>query len=328
MSNNSVSPEDKNEHINTGVHVIGLCIMVALLAILIIAGNLLVIIAVALNRRLQNVTSAFITSLAFGDLLIGILVLPLIVISNILGPRKRDGLQYCHVTVSFAVMLMFNSVANLGAVSLDRYLAIVVPLRYKAIMTRRLVTAIIASLWVFSTIFGFVPFMGWREVTTPKKKGLYCQVPFNLDRDYIITTCVVALCPTFFMLTAYYRIFKTAHDHSTRIACAISRVIRQQAPSKFCLLKETKAAKMVAIVLGSFLFCWCPLFVIMIVDVATDNSVDSYIYAGGVIFATINSALNPVIYAAMNKEFRSTFKRLLQCKTPSHGAAPDQPARS
>lgn len=83
------------------------------------------------------------------------------------------------------------------------------------------------------------------------------------------------------------------------------------------MIKETKAAKMVALVLGTFIFTWAPLFVIMIVDIAMKQSVNSYIYAGGVIFATLNSALNPIIYACMNSEFRDTFKAFLTCH--SHG---------
>ena len=301
------------------LHMILLCSVVLVIAAIIVAGNSLVVLSVVCNRRLQTKTSAFITSLAVGDLMIGLVLMPLIVVSNTVGPSVENGLKYCHVTISIAVMLMFNSVANLGAVTFDRFLAVVVPLRYKSIMTKRLIVPIIAFVWVFSTIFGFIPFMGWRTVIEPKRSsGLFCQVPLNLAQGYIITVCVVGLLPSIFVLAAYLKIFQTAYHHELRIAAAINSVLRtNQNDLKLNMIKEMKAAKMVALVLGAFIFSWCPLFVIMIVDIAMKHSVNSYIYAGGVIFATLNSALNPVIYASMNSEFRDTFKALLQCQSIS-----------
>jgi len=300
------------------LHVILLCTVVLLIAAVIVAGNSLVIASVVSNRRLQTKTSAFITSLAVGDLMIGLVVMPLIVVSNTVGPSVENGLKYCHVTISVAVMLMFNSVASLGAVTFDRFLAVVVPLRYKSIMTKRVIVPIIAFVWVFSTIFGFIPFMGWRTVIEPKgSSGLFCQVPLNLARGYIITVCVLGLLPSIFVLAAYIKIFQTAYQHELRIAAAINSVLRNQNDLKLNMIKEMKAAKMVALVLSAFIFSWAPLFVIMIVDIAMKNEVNSYIYAGAVIFAALHSALNPVIYASMNSEFRDTFKALLQCRSVS-----------
>jgi len=126
------------------------------------------------------------------------------------------------------------------------------------------------------------------------------------------------------MLTAYYRIFKTARMHANRITAAMNSIMvnysTNTVPSTAILLRETKATKMVALVLGSFILFWTPLFVIMIVDIVKEKYVNSYIYAGAVMFATVNSALNPGIYAAMNREFRSTFACLLRCKRPARVA--------
>ena len=318
MANGTTNNEKNWTERKAELHVILLCSVVLVLAILIVAGNSLVIASVITNRRLQTKTSAFITSLAVGDLMIGLVVIPLIVVSNTVGPTAQNGLTYCHVTISVTITLMFNSVANLGAVTLDRFLAVVNPLRYKSIMTKRVIVPIIGSVWVFSTIFGFIPFMGWRTVILPKHaSGLFCQVPLNLAQGYIITVCVVALFPSIFVLAAYIKIFQTACYHELRIAAAVNSVLRNQNDLKLNMIKETKAAKMVALVLGTFIFTWVPLFVIMIVDTALNNTVNSYIYAGGVIFATLNSAFNPVIYASMNAEFRDTFKTLLTCRAGS-----------
>lgn len=315
-TNTTTSSDSKNT-----LAIVTMSFVVVTVAMVIFTGNVLVITSVSLNRRLQTRTSAFITSLAMSDLLIAVVVVPLIIISNVVGPRMSNGhgMEYCHATISVAVSLMFNAVANLGAVSLDRYLAIMRPLRYKAIMRKRVMAAIITSIWIFSTFFGFVPYMGWREVV-PRTQGIYCQVSLNLKREYIITICILATIPSIFMLIAYFNIFRTARMHANRITAAMNSIMvnySRNSVSISSLIKETKAAKMVALVLGSFIIFWSPLFVIMIIDIIKENYVNSYIYAGAVMLATFNSALNPGIYAAMNKEFRSTFACLLRCQRPA-----------
>lgn len=305
---------------NQQIHVVLLSLGITILAVIIFMGNLLVILSIAINRRLQTITGSFIASLATGDLMIALLVVPMIIVSNIQGPAmsKDGGLQACHFTISLAISLLFNSVANLGAISLDRYIAVMVPLRYKTLMTKRKTATIIAFVWIFSTFFGFVPYTGWRTIY-PRESGhgLFCQVPLNLDSKYILTVCIIALIPSVFMVVAYYKIFQTARYHTSKIADVVNSVLQNHRNSRSIdLLKETKAAKMVSIVLGTFLICWLPLFVIMIVEVAHKYVVNSYVYAGAVMFATFNSAFNPGIYAANNGEFRLTFKSLMKCKKP------------
>ena len=79
-------------------------------------------------------------------------------------------------------------------------------------------------------------------------------------------------------------------------------------------IKETRAAKLVAAILGAFLFCYLPLFVAILVDLALADGISSYVYVAAVLLGTVNSAVNPFIVAAMNREYRQTYKRILHCK--------------
>lgn len=319
VNGNHTQGNNETSKTNLQLHVALLSLSILALAFVTFIGNLLVILSVALNRRLQTVTGAFITSLATGDLMIALLVVPMIIVSNTKGPEMSEdgGIKACHFTISLAISLLFNSIANLGAISLDRYIAVMVPLRYKALLTKRRTATIIGFVWLFSTFFGFLPYTGWRTVYPRSKgaKGLYCQVPLNLDSTYILTVCLIALIPTVFMIVAYFRIFQTARYHTSMIANAFNSVLKNHGNlTSIDLIKETKAAKMVSIVMGTFLICWLPLFVIMLLEVSRKYFVNSYVYAGAVMFATFNSAFNPFIYAANNREYRYTFKALLKCK--------------
>lgn len=61
----------------------------ALLILVIIAltvgGNILVILAVSLEKKLQNATNFFLRSLAVADMLVGILVMPISLINILYG---------------------------------------------------------------------------------------------------------------------------------------------------------------------------------------------------------------------------------------------------
>lgn len=56
-------------------------LLILLVIIPTIGGNILVIMAVSLERKLQNATNYFLMSLAVADLLVGLLVMPLALLS-------------------------------------------------------------------------------------------------------------------------------------------------------------------------------------------------------------------------------------------------------
>ena len=72
--------------------VLGLSVLIAATAV----GNLLVCLAVAWERRLQNMTNYFLTSLAIADLLVALLVMPLGMVVELYGKSAYNIVPKCN----------------------------------------------------------------------------------------------------------------------------------------------------------------------------------------------------------------------------------------
>ncbi|NXK95686.1 DRD3 protein, partial [Formicarius rufipectus] len=92
---------------------------------------------------------------------------------------------------------------------------------------------------------------------------------------------------------------------SLKLAPQQSRVIQ---------LRERKATQMLAIVLGTFIVCWLPFFLIHILNAHCPSChVSPGLYSASTWLGYVNSALNPIIYTTFNTDFRRAFLKILCC---------------
>ncbi|XP_044513658.1 5-hydroxytryptamine receptor 1A [Gracilinanus agilis] len=89
-----------------------------------------------------------------------------------------------------------------------------------------------------------------------------------------------------------------------------------EAKRKMALARERKTVKTLGIIMGTFILCWLPFFIVALVLPFCESSCHMPDSLGAIInwLGYSNSLLNPVIYAYFNKDFQSAFKKIVRCK--------------
>ncbi|XP_030576091.1 dopamine receptor D4 related sequence [Archocentrus centrarchus] len=182
------------------------------LILIIILGNVLVCLSVLTERSLKTATNYFIISLAVADLLLAVLVLPLYVYSEFLGGIWTLSTYICDALMTMDVMLCTASILNLCAISVDRYIAVVVPLKYNRNQFSVRQLALITATWVLSLGVASPVIFGLNQV--PDRDPSVCKLE---DDRFVVYSSVCSFfvpCPV--MLFLYYWMFRGLRRWSGR----------------------------------------------------------------------------------------------------------------
>uniref|UniRef100_A0A673MZ21 5-hydroxytryptamine receptor 4 n=1 Tax=Sinocyclocheilus rhinocerous TaxID=307959 RepID=A0A673MZ21_9TELE len=286
------------------VYRIALISFLSLVMLMSVLGNLLVMVAVCKDRQLRSETARLRSA-------------RLLISSN----------TFCLVRTSLDVLLTTASILHLCCISLDRYYAICCqPLVYRNKMTPLRVALMIGGCWIIPTVISFLPIMqGWNSIgindLIEKRKfsGNSTVCVFMVNKPYALTCSVVAFyVPLILMVLAYQRIYVTARAHARQISMLQRAGGAGNADSadhqrNHRMRTETKAAKTLCIIMGCFCLCWAPFFITNVVDPFIDYSVPEQLWAACLWLGYINSMLNPILYAFLNKSFRRAFLIILCC---------------
>ena len=313
-------------HVSSGYILIGTFLF--LIVLLTIVGNVLVVVAVIMNKKLRSVSNLFIVSLSLADLLVGTIVMIPAALVEIFQEWILAE-TFCSIWAGFDVMLSSASILNVCLISLDRYIAIMSPLRYRVLVTYKRALGMLAVAWGISVLASFIPLQtGLHNPELPSLTNLtlLTDVPMCLfipSLIYVlIASTVTILLPITIALVLYYRVSQEAK----RQACFVGLLI---APSNMLLgtkiankhIREPftrKATVTLGIIVGAYVVTWTPFLVTNIID-AICRCVPPKLFGGFVWLGWCNSLINPIIYPLFMRDFRkvyiSTFFKFCPCKT-------------
>ncbi|KAK3549790.1 hypothetical protein QTP86_008063 [Hemibagrus guttatus] len=307
-----------------------------------VMGNMLVIVSVACHRQLRSVTHCFIANLAVSDLLLSSVVVPLSALYEVLG-RWVLGRALCGVWASFDVLCCTASIFNLCVISVDRCLAVSYPLRYLCLATSRRAVGAMVAVWVASAGISVGPLFGWRE-PMPDDESV-CNV--NEDPGYAIFSASCSFyVPLTVILVMYCKVYVVAHrkarsltdgqwhsDIKGGVAFRIHRGNAQRCHAEtgkeeegnrkcrsygalvklLTFSREMKAAKTLGVVVGCFILCWLPFFLVLpISSIFPSHRPSDTVFKITFWLGYFNSCLNPIIYTCFSQEFKKAFQNILK----------------
>ena len=135
-------------------------VIVCLLCPLIIFGNAFVFYAVwkdPLKILRCSPTNFILQSRAMADLIVGLILSPMHVYLLFSSAIAQKSALSFHEISSLGITLFGVTFAHVTFLSIDRHFAVVKPLKYKFIMTRRRINLALSFLWLCYICFGIVP---------------------------------------------------------------------------------------------------------------------------------------------------------------------------
>ncbi|XP_017873562.1 PREDICTED: octopamine receptor beta-2R [Drosophila arizonae] len=321
-----------------------------LIIIAAICGNLLVIISVMRVRKLRVITNYFVVSLAMADIMVAIMAMTFNFSVQVTG-RWNFSPFLCDLWNSLDVYFSTASILHLCCISVDRYYAIVKPLKYPISMTKRVVGIMLLNTWISPALLSFLPiFIGW--YTTDKHKVFVKEHPeqcsFVVNTYYaIISSSISFWIPCTIMIFTYLAIFREANRQEKQLmmrhgnamlmhrpsmqpsgealsgsgsskTLTLHEVEQEHTPTKdkhlIKMKREHKAARTLGIIMGTFILCWLPFFVWYTLSMTCDAcQVPDIVVSILFWIGYFNSTLNPLIYAYFNRDFREAFRNTLLC---------------
>nr|KAG5698038.1 hypothetical protein BaRGS_016686 [Batillaria attramentaria] len=280
-----------------------------------VVGNLLVCAAVFTDRRLKRNSNFFIVSLAIADLLVALVVMTFAIANDIHG-RWVFGAVFCRIWISSDIMCSTASILNLCVISLDRYVHIRDPLRYEAWMTTRKTVLFIGTVWILSALISFVPtHLGWHESPSGQNSTTDNELCiFDLNPIYAVVSSTISFyIPCIVMVSIYVRLYVYARRHveTIRRTHTAERFHSNGSTKGSYKVSDHKAAVTLGIIMGVFLICWVPFFIVNPIAAFCSTCIPKLVFQILTWCGYVNSCLNPIIYSIFNTEFREAFRRIL-----------------
>ena len=135
------------------------CVFNGFLCYTTIILNIVTIHAIRKTALLPKPLRTLLLSLAASDVGVGLLVQPLYISTLVsrLNQKRIDCISYkgLYVVINF---FCISSLLNVVTISVDRFLAVHLHLRYQELVTHKRVIAGVISIWLFSTIISSCAF--------------------------------------------------------------------------------------------------------------------------------------------------------------------------
>ncbi|KAG6459618.1 RYamide receptor-like [Manduca sexta] len=282
-------------------------------------GNGLVCFVVQTSPRMKTVTNYFIVNLAVGDILMTMFCVPFSFVSMLILRYWPFGAVMCKVVNFSQAVSVLVSAYTLLAISIDRYMAIMRPLKPR--LGKTAAKIVVAGVWG-GAVATAAPIYVVSKLQRPSEWHRVCNADVCLEEweregqseRYTCALLVLQFAlPLSALVCTYARIAHVVWGGRPPGEAQTARDSRMQRSKR-------KMIKMMVMVVAVFTICWLPLNVFLVLW--TIHAEDEawamwpgmpFVWFGSHWLAMSHSCYNPIIYCYMNARYRRGFKQALGC---------------
>lgn len=282
-----------------------------------VIGNAVVCVAVIRRKRMRTSNNIFTFNLALCDLLNVLIFLPTQMAAFENDHNWATGDFMCHVTYILVPLCLSASIGTLLAITSDRYRAIAYPMKPR--LSGKKVKIILAVIWISSFLI-CVPliFVAGEQRPAPGKvycdeewpEPIYAKIYWNFIFviQYVLPLAIIVVLA---VLIAVKIRQNNAMQMLPKSSQVIAAAVRQR-------MKQTsKITNMLIALVILYAICMLPQHIVFLWFTYGDLARSKYfiyVLRFANVFPMANSALNPIAYGTLNKEFKKVFKSFFNCE--------------
>ncbi|XP_010951880.1 olfactory receptor 2T11 [Camelus bactrianus] len=270
-----------------------------------VTANLVMIFLIQVDSRLHTPMYFLLSQLSIMDTLFICTTVPKLLV-DMVSKEKTISFAACGIQIFLYLTMIGSEFFLLGLMAYDRYVAVCNPLRYPALMNRKVCLLLAAGAWFGGSLDGFlltpitmnVPYCGSRSID-----HFFCEIPAvlrlacadtSLYETLMYICCVLMLLiPISIISTSYSLILLTVH----RMHSAEGR--------KKAFATCSSHLTVVSIFYGAAFYTY------VLPQAFHTPEQDKVVSA---FYTIVTPMLNPLIYSLRNKAVMGAFKKILaQC---------------
>ncbi|XP_045897713.1 neuromedin-U receptor 1 [Micropterus dolomieu] len=319
------------------------CLVYLVIFMVGVVGNLLTCTVIVRNKVMWTPTNYYLFSLAVSDLLVLLLGMPLELYELWQNYPFLLGKGGCYFKTFLFETVCLASILNVTALSVERYIAVVHPLRAKYVVTRTHAKRVILTVWGVSVLCALpnTSLHGidiLHRLSSGPSGNINVEIPESATCTVVkpqwmynatiqVTTLLFFFLPMLTISALYMLIGLQLKREKMHQALEAKSGFGQDS---FCNIRtqqqkarRRQVTKMLFVLVIVFGLCWAPFHTDRLMWSFINNWTDShlevfqYVHIISGVFFYLSSAVNPILYNLMSTRFREMFKEVM-CHRPHH----------
>uniref|UniRef100_A0A3P8TU08 Neuromedin U receptor 3 n=1 Tax=Amphiprion percula TaxID=161767 RepID=A0A3P8TU08_AMPPE len=303
-----------------------------------LSGNLLTCAVIAKHKKMRNPTNFYLVSLAASDLLVLLFGMPLEIYDLWQNYPFPFGEYGCYFKTFLFETVCFASILNVTALSVERYIAVVHPLKTRYLSTNQHAKRVITIVWVVSMVCAIPNTLLHGIFYLPERmeESAICTVLkplwiYNMVMQ--ITTVCFYFVPMMVISMLYLVMGLHLGRERQQSSGSLGRNCCSNTRRKMRVEngRRRQVIKMLSIVVAVFGLCWAPFHIERLlwssINQWTDlmHTIYQFVHILSGVFFYLSSAVNPIIYSLLSTRFRECFRELVCSQTEDNSSVKDSP---